>query len=113
MTQEEYELLLPFAKHMEFAINSSFVRMSTREFNELEAAYVAITGDNEPFNHGCGRCNLNFVRKVARFFFDPKNRPVVEKPEPNPVTPSKSETKAKAATKKATIKEQNGRKKGK
>ena len=113
MNLEQYQMLNKFDEHLRNSF-SSFVRISTKEFSEIEHAWELVTGQKEVFNHSCGKCNLNFLRKVATAYLAFQKTLVDKEPEPEPVSDSVSETnnitKPKKATNNERTKPKNNRK---
>lgn len=99
MNRNDFEKLSAYKEFLNPA--SSFVRMSTREFSEIEAIWTSITGVKETFNHSCGKCNLDFIHKVARAYHDFAEQ-VQQEPEPKPVATTVSEVKKNNTPKKVT-----------
>lgn len=88
---------------------SSFVRINTKQFKEIEDLWTSITGVKETFNHSCAKCCLNFLHKIGLALRDFEKQ-VQQEPEPKPVTTTVSEVKKNNTPKKVTNKNTNGRK---
>ena len=89
LTKEQYEKLTPFRDQLKTAYKSSFIRITTTEFQKVADIYAEVFGTPlRKGQMGCNTCRLNTMRKLGELYYSY----VPEEKE--------EETEAKAPTKK-------------
>lgn len=106
------EDILDNALHREYARN-----LGIALYKKLNEVYEHITGKKYPGNGwGCPVCNFNFVKKVAKYYFDEKQRLADEQKLMESLKPAKevkTPKEKKPADKKTTTKTNKNTKKRK
>lgn len=71
--EEQLNELSKFETHFRTALYSNYKRGTLRKDDiRIAEIYETATGENLSKNFGCGRCNLNFYKKVAEKYFKDK-----------------------------------------
>ena len=89
LTQEQYEKLKPYEKHLINAYRSSYVHMSGADFVKVSKIYDEVF--ESPLTNkqkGCNTCRLNALRKLGELYVN-YNKPEEEKEEEKKKTPRK------------------------
>ena len=78
MTREQYEILLPYEKHLMTAKKCDYARSVTSDgFAAFNKVYKEIFHKDSGFGSGCGRCQLTSLKALADEFY--KFQEAVEK----------------------------------
>lgn len=104
LTNEQFEILLPYKSHFETAVNSSWARNpGIFALDRINGIYCEVTKTSTRLNKGCGHCILTLLQEMGRIFLaDLKEREVLPKVEVKEETPEV--VKAEVKTKKRTSK---------
>lgn len=69
LTKEQYDALTPFKDQLRSAYKSSFVRITSSEFNQVAEIYHEVFGIQlRKSQMTCGTCRLNTMRKLGELY---------------------------------------------
>lgn len=81
LTNEQFEILLPYKSHFETAVNSSWARNpGIFALDRINGIYNEVTKKPTRLNKGCGHCILTLLQEMGRIFLaDLKERESIPK----------------------------------
>ena len=68
LTQEQYEALKPYEKHLTAAYKNNFVHVPGTEFEEIAKIYAQIFTPLTKSQMACNTCRLNSLRKLGELY---------------------------------------------
>ena len=73
--KRQIKKLEPYENYFETAVNGNYVRsIPMNDITVIKETWEAASGEKENAKMTCGACQLNFVKKVGRFYFADKER---------------------------------------
>ena len=69
LTKEQYEKLTPYKDALKSAYKSSFVRISSTEFQKVAEVYNEVFQPLRKGQMGCNTCRLNALRKLGELYY--------------------------------------------
>lgn len=75
MNKDIFEKLKPYESQLNTAIKCDYARNITKEgFSVLNAAYKELFNKDSNLGSGCGKCQLNNLKQIARLYFEYKEK---------------------------------------
>lgn len=68
LTQEQYEALKPYEKHLISAYKNNFVHVPGTEFEQIAKIYGQVFTPLTKSQMGCNTCRLNSLRKLGELY---------------------------------------------
>ena len=70
LTKEQYEKLTPYKDALKSAYKSSFIRITTTEFQKVADIYAEVYGTPlRKGQMGCNTCRLNTMKKLGELYY--------------------------------------------
>ena len=69
LSKEQYEKLTPYKDALKSAYKSSFVRISSTDFNKVAEVYNEVFQPLRKGQMGCNTCRLNALRKLGELYY--------------------------------------------
>ena len=74
MTEEQYKVLEKYDSQLNAALNSSFLRLTPNEFNEVAAVYDQLFTPLRKSQRACNTCRLNALKTLGRAYKEEKDK---------------------------------------
>ena len=75
ITEEQFEYLQQFDDAFNTSTKSNYIKQSIKSADviKLRAMYSELIGYQYKMNNACGKCILNLMKRLSKYYFEYKN----------------------------------------